>query len=201
MPSTNNPLPLNITVLQGPTSTLPTKDLEAAFARRAMMLMRRLLGEDALINLLRPETLPSTEFWRRVVADSHGECKPARIVLSARGLMARDFVTWFLSGQDAMKPDEEKLAAHPEHWVVRPGRGEKAMMMTVLETLGERPTLFELVNTGTSRLLDSLALQEFDDPFSPRTAALPDRKSHLQDRYRYLKKKASGIKLEAFQPR
>lgn len=139
MPST----PFTIDIRQGPDAKRETKDLEAAFARRSMMLVRRLLGEDRLIDLLRDKTAASTEYWRAVSADSNGEWKAARIVLSPRGLTSKDFINWFLPAEGGMLPEQEKLAAHPEHWVVRPGTEPKTM--TVLETLGEKPTLFSLV--------------------------------------------------------
>lgn len=41
-----------------------------------------------------------------------------------------------------MLPEPEKLAAHLEHWVVRPSKQPKSM--TVLEILRERSTLFTL---------------------------------------------------------
>ncbi|KAK4917703.1 hypothetical protein LTR66_016918 [Elasticomyces elasticus] len=110
--------PFAIDVLTGPSSKRETKDLEAGFARRSMMLIRRLLGEDRLIELLRGETVDSTEWWKK------------------------EFIQWFIPAQGGMLPEPEKLAAHPEHWVVRPSKGSKSM--TVLETLGERPTLFTL---------------------------------------------------------
>ncbi|KAJ5128908.1 hypothetical protein N7476_007525 [Penicillium atrosanguineum] len=134
--------PFTVEVLKGPDSERETKDLEAAFARRSMMLIRRLLGEDRLIELLRDETAASSEWWQTVATDSNGEWRPARIVLSACGLISKEFITWFIPAQGGMLPEPEKLAAHPEHWVVRPSDGPKAM--TVLETLGERPTLFTL---------------------------------------------------------
>ncbi|KAL3483178.1 hypothetical protein BJX62DRAFT_249807 [Aspergillus germanicus] len=131
-----------INVRQGPTANRDAKDLEAAFARRSMMLVRRLLGEDKLIELLRDETAASTEYWKTVSAASAGKWKAARIVLSPRGLSSKDFVNWFLPAEGGMLPDQEKLAAHPEHWVVRPAGAPQTM--TILETLGERPTLFSL---------------------------------------------------------
>ncbi|KAL2788227.1 hypothetical protein BJX66DRAFT_327314 [Aspergillus keveii] len=131
-----------INVRQGPTANRDAKNLEAAFARRSMMLVRRLLGEDKLIELLRDETAASTEYWKTVSAASDGKWKAARIVLSPRGLSSMDFVDWFLPAEGGMLPDQEKLAAHPEHWVVRPAGAPQTM--TVLETLGERPTLFLL---------------------------------------------------------
>ncbi|KAL3442784.1 hypothetical protein BJX65DRAFT_321162 [Aspergillus insuetus] len=134
--------PFTISVRQGPKANRDAKDLEAAFARRSMMLVRRLLGEDKLIELLRNETASSTEYWKMISAESGGKWKAARIVLSPRGLTSKDFVNWFLPAEDGMLPDQEKLAAHPEHWVVRPAAAPNTM--TVLETLGERPTLFSL---------------------------------------------------------
>lgn len=135
--------PFTIDIRQGPSTKREPKDLEAAFARRSMMLVRRLLGEDRLIDLLRPETAASANYWRMITAESNGEWKAARIVLSPRGLTSKDFINWFLPAEGGMLPEQEKLAAHPEHWVVRPGTGPKTM--TVLETLGEKPTLFSLI--------------------------------------------------------
>lgn len=134
--------PFTIDILKGSTSKRDTKDLEAGFARRSMMLVRRLLGEEGLIELLKEETAASSEWWREVSAKSNGEWRPARISLSVRGLLSKAFIQWFIPTQGGMLPEAEKLAAHPEHWVVRPARGSKSM--TVLETLGEKPTLFTL---------------------------------------------------------
>lgn len=108
--------PFSIDIRQGPDAKRETKDLEAAFARRSMMLVRRLLVEDRLIDLLRDETAASTEYWRKVSADSNGEWKAARI-LSPRGLTSKGFINWFLPAEGGMLPEQEKLAAHPEHWV------------------------------------------------------------------------------------
>ncbi|OJJ78167.1 hypothetical protein ASPBRDRAFT_656467 [Aspergillus brasiliensis CBS 101740] len=135
--------PFNIDVLKGPCSKRETKDLEASFARRTMMLVRRLLGQDGLLELLSDETAASREWWKEVYANSHGEWTPARIQLSARGLDSKHFIQWFLPGEGGMRPEPEKLAAHPEHWVVRPAL-QQPKAMDVLETLGERPTLFTL---------------------------------------------------------
>lgn len=135
-------VPFAIDVLKGPSSKRDTKDLEAAFARRSMMLVRRLLGEDRLIELLRGETDASTQWWKKVSENSNSEWKASRIVLSARGLVSKEFMQWFLPAEGGMLPEPEKLAAHPEHWIVRPGKESKSM--TVLETLGELPTLFTL---------------------------------------------------------
>jgi hypothetical protein len=135
-------VPFSIDALEGPTSKRGTKDLEAGFARRSMMLVRRLLGEDRLIELLREETAASNEWWKKVSENSNAEWRPARIVLSARGLTSKEFIQWFLPAEGGMLPEPEKLAAHPEHWVVRPSK--EPTSMTVLETLGEKPTLFTL---------------------------------------------------------
>ena len=106
------------------------------------MLVRRLLGEERLIELLRNETVASSEWWRNVSANSNGEWRPARIALSVRGLTSKEFIQWFIPAEGGMLPEPEKLAAHPEHWIVRPSKESKSM--TVLETLGEKPTLFTL---------------------------------------------------------
>lgn len=134
--------PFAIDVLKGPTSRRDTKNLEARFARRSMMLVRRLLGEEGLIKLLNEETAASSKWWREVSVKSNGEWMPARVSLSIRGLLSKEFIQWFIPAEGGMLPEPEKLAAHPEHWAVRPAEGAKSM--TVLETLGEKPTLFTL---------------------------------------------------------
>lgn len=134
--------PFSIDILRGPSTKRDTKTFEAGFARRSMMLVRRLLGEDRLIELLRDETTASSVWWKEVSATSNGEWTPARIALSARGLTSKQFIQWFIPADGGMLPEPEKLAAHPEHWVVRPSTESKSM--TVLETLGEKPTLFTL---------------------------------------------------------
>ncbi|KAJ5761351.1 hypothetical protein N7533_003390 [Penicillium manginii] len=134
--------PFAIDILKGPSSKRDTKDLEAGFARRSMMLVRRLLGEDRLIELLAEETVDSSKWWKEISANSNGQWRAARICLSAQGLLSKEFIQWFIPAEGGMLPEPEKLAAHPEHWVVRPSTGSKSM--TVLETLGEKPTLFTL---------------------------------------------------------
>lgn len=151
--------PFAVGVLKGPSSKHDTKYLEARFARRSMMLVRRLLGEDRLIDLLQNETAASSKWWRDISLTSNNQWTPARIILSARGLTAKEFIEWFTPTEGGMTPDHEKLAAHPEHWVVRPSQGSEGML--VLETLGELPTLFTL---GFGTAVSDFVL---DDPTFP----------------------------------
>lgn len=139
-------VPFTIDIHKGPDAQRETKDLEAAFARRAMMLVRRLLGDERLTELLREETTASNEYWRKVSAESNGEWRASRIVLSPRGLTSKDFINWFLPQEGGNRPEPEKIAAHPEHWVICASKESKeSKSMSVLETLGDKLTLFSLV--------------------------------------------------------
>ena len=75
------------------TGEVNTKEsYEIAFAKRAMMLMRRLLGDKGIEKLLKDEITASTAFWRDVVARSDGKWMPARVKLSTHGINAQQVV-------------------------------------------------------------------------------------------------------------
>lgn len=138
------PVPFTIDVHSGPKVQGGIKDFEAAFARRAMMLVRRLLGDQALKDLLHEEITASDEYWKKVSSESNGEWRPSRISISSRGLTSKEFFAFFIPKDYEVTP--EKIAAHPEHWVLyaKPGTRE----MYVLETLGDKVSQFTLIDDG-----------------------------------------------------
>ena len=65
------PVPFTIDVRSGPHALGARRDFEAAFARRAMMLVRRLLGEQGLKDLLREEIAASEDYLNQVGSGAH----------------------------------------------------------------------------------------------------------------------------------
>ena len=49
---------------------------------------------------------------------SNEKWRASRIQISVRGIITEDFIAWFLPRPDEKEVDPEKLAAHPEHWVL-----------------------------------------------------------------------------------
>ena len=139
------PAPFTIDVRSGPHAPGARRDFEAAFARRAMMLVRRLLGEQGLKDLLREEIAASEDYWKKKSSESSGEWRASRIVISPRGLTSKQFLTWFIP-QKGDGDSPEKIAAHPEHWVVDTRKGLSGIY--VLETLGDKVSQFTLVDDG-----------------------------------------------------
>jgi hypothetical protein len=151
----NGPQPLRS---QGDGDAITSKNsFEAAFARRSMMLVRRLLGNRGIEELLKDEIAASNDFWKTTVAKSDGKWKPARVKLSIRGIKSEEFLYWLKPREGRIAP--ENVASHPEHWTVYVDKGRGGL--AVCETLGERPAWFLLRDDGTaSEFVD-------DDPQMP----------------------------------
>lgn len=139
-------VPFKVNITQGPEAGGELQDFETAFARRALMLMRRLLGDKGITDLLRGEIDASEKYWQQMSDDSKGKWTPARVALSSRGITSKDFMTWFIPRDGIISP--EKVAAHPEHWSVYVDK--EAHGLSTLETLGDRVTHFNLVDDGTA---------------------------------------------------
>lgn len=137
---TSTPFSLNVST--NPNRKGSCKDFEAAFARRAMILLRRLLGSSKLTELLQDEIAASNNYWREISEKSKGNWRPSRVRMSVRGITTEDFIAWFLPPPDEKEVDPEKLAAHPEHWVLT--NDEESKRLYVLETLGNRVSEFWL---------------------------------------------------------
>lgn len=134
-----------INVQIGPKQQEGRRDYEARFAKRAMMLVRRLLGIEGMKDLLRDEITSANEYWKTKSEESHGKWKSARIKLSLRGIACEEFLRWFVpEGGD---PDAERVASHPEHWFVYVKKDSHRL--SVLETLGDKVSLFDLVLRGS----------------------------------------------------
>ena len=124
-----------------------TKQLyEVAFAMRAMMLMRKLLGNKGIDELFKDEIVSSNAFWRDAVVRSDGNWVPARIKLSTRGINAQQFIAWFSSGGSVVPP--EVVVSHPEHWAIYVDQEKGAPY--VFETIGDKSTRFYNKTDGTA---------------------------------------------------
>lgn len=131
---------------QGEGDGIPLKNsFEVAFARRALMLVRRLLGSNGIEELLKDEIATSNEFWKKVVAQSKNEWRPARVKLSTRGIKHKEFLDWFLPKNGFILP--ENIASHPEHWTVYVDKARGGL--GVCETLGDKVSWFVLKDDGT----------------------------------------------------
>lgn len=135
-------IPFSIDVHTGPDTPGGHNDFEAAFARRAMILVRGLLGDQGLTELLRGEISASNEYWRETSSASNGKWRASRIVISPRGLTSKEFINWFLPKGGEERPGPDKVAVHPEHWVICPSKDSSGM--SVLETLGDKVSQFSL---------------------------------------------------------
>ena len=122
-----------IEVLRGHKSSSSTDQLELMFARRALALLKTRLGSEGLKDLLASDIAKAESYWRQKLAESDGKFRETSIKLTATGLSAEQFLTWFKRHVENMPV---MLAAHPEHFINGFG--------TVLETLGEHVSLFDL---------------------------------------------------------
>lgn len=123
---------LKIQVVSGPKTSGTTQDHELFFARRALALLKSRLGSDGLKKLLEPDIARADEWWQEKIQASGGQFIPCVTTLSATGISATQFMTWFKSHVEDLPT---MLAAHPEHYI----NGH-----TVLETVGEHVTFVTL---------------------------------------------------------
>jgi hypothetical protein len=125
--------PCQISIITGLTSKKSTESFELTFSRRALALLKTRLGSQGLKDLLASDIAQAERYWRQKLADSDGKFRECSVKLSATGLSAEQFLTWFKSHVEDMPV---MLAAHPEHYINGFG--------TILETLGQHVSLFEL---------------------------------------------------------
>ncbi|PYH79014.1 hypothetical protein BO82DRAFT_394173 [Aspergillus uvarum CBS 121591] len=165
------------------------KEFEAAFARRSMMLMRRLLGDERLTELLQDEITASDAYWKKTCAESNGKWRASRIQVSPRGISIKDFHSWFM--QEAT-PDAEKVASHPEHWVINTLQGSTDM--SVLETLGDKVTLFKMTTVDdVPDFIDQVA----EYPIKMKFRGFTEGKVHMAEVYHQFKENADGQSFDA----
>ena len=109
------------------------------------MLVRRLLGDSGLEELLKDEIAASNDYWKTTAAKSDGKWRPARVKLSARGIRHKEFLNWFKPREGRIPP--ENVASHPEHWAVYVDKAKGGL--GVCETLGDKVSWFLLKDDGT----------------------------------------------------
>lgn len=138
-------IPFTIIAQSGPSTPGGFKDFEVVFARRAMMKIRRLMGDERLKELLKEEIAEADTYWKKIASESDGKWRAARIVISPRGLTSKEFLTWFVP-RAGEGDTPEKIAVHPEHWVIDTKKGMQGIY--VLETLGDKVTQCTLRDEG-----------------------------------------------------
>ncbi|WP_144713390.1 hypothetical protein [Curtobacterium pusillum] len=110
--------------------------LELFSARRALELLKRRLGRDGVLALLRDELAAGDAFLRDHLARSAGEETTGTTTLRAHGITAAAFGAWLGA---AFAREEVMLAGHPEHWSIHaePGRD-----VNIVETLDDQVCSF-----------------------------------------------------------
>ena len=110
---------IDIAVTAGPTSPGTTADWELFFARRALAKLKSQLGQQALLELLEPDTAASARTLKAWADSSHGQWRPALTQLQVRGISAEDFV--LVLHVDHRRPAETPSRATR---AFRPGRSQ-----------------------------------------------------------------------------
>lgn len=98
-------------------------------ARRALGLLKRTLGRERLLALLRDEIAAGDAFLRDHLARSGGRETTGTTTLRARGISAAAFGAW-LGG--AFAREDVMLAGHPEHYAIH---AEPGRLVNIVETL------------------------------------------------------------------
>ncbi|WP_375423048.1 hypothetical protein [uncultured Friedmanniella sp.] len=139
---------------------------EVVAARRALALLKRRLGRERLLELLRDEVAAGTTFLRTNVERSAGQQITGATRLRARGIGANAFAGWLST---AFGREDVLLAAHPEHYSIHAGGGR----VNIVETLGDHVCSFFMREWDESATPEPTPASE-DDGYGP-----PARRSHL----------------------
>lgn len=133
-PNPMNPDPMNA----APSVRLVGQDTDEAIdgfelftARRALELVKRTLGRERLLALLREEIAAGDAFLRDHLARSAGEEATGTTVLRARGISAAAFGAWLGA---AFAREDVMLAGHPEHYAIHAEPGRPVNIVETLDT-------------------------------------------------------------------
>lgn len=145
---------IDIAVVAGPTSPGTTADWELFFARRALANLKSRLGQQALLELLEPDTAASAETLKAWADSSRGQWRPAATQLQFHGISAGEFVSYFMS----ITGEQPKLlAAQPEHFVLAEAGNGPSHVIRVVENLGRYISDFYITFTGEDQAVAELA--------------------------------------------
>lgn len=144
---------IDIVVAAGPTSPGTTADWELFFARRALANLKSRLGQQALLELLEPDTAASAETLKAWADSSQGQWRPALTQLHVHGISAGEFVSYFMS----ITGEQPKLlAAQPEHFVLAEAGNDLSHVIRVVENLGRYISDFYITFTGEDQAIAEL---------------------------------------------
>lgn len=108
-------------------------------ARAALRLLKQRLGDDRVRELLAPDTAASDTALAAWARASAGRWRTAVTELTATGIDAETFLTWW-QGRLHSGDRTALLAANPEHYLAD-STGER---VEIIETIGTGPTRFFL---------------------------------------------------------
>jgi uncharacterized protein len=137
---------IDIAVTAGPTSPGTTADWELFFARRALAKLKSQLGQQALLELLEPDTADSARTLKAWADSSHGQWRPALTQLQVRGISASEFVSYFMS----ITGDQ------PEHFVLAEAGDGLSHVIRVVENLSRHISDFYITFTGEDQAIAEL---------------------------------------------
>ena len=120
--------------------------LELKQARRALAVVKNVIGPEQMLDLLSDRLDEGNAFWRKVLQSSDGELVPAIAEFRVKGLSAMEFSQWF---KNALSISDKLIAANPEHyriyWAVSPSENPDGFgTMSVTEALGGVLTKFNI---------------------------------------------------------
>jgi hypothetical protein len=145
---------IDIAVVAGPTSPGTTADWELFFARRALATLKSRLGQQALLELLEPDTAASARTLKAWANSSDGQWRPALTQLHVHGISAAEFVSYFMS---ITSEQPELLAAQPEHFVLAEAGDGPSHVIRIVENLGRHISDFYITFTGEDQAVAELA--------------------------------------------
>lgn len=130
--------------IEGDDSDATIDGFELFSARRALELLKRRLGRERVLELLRDEIAEGDAFLREHLARSEGRQATGTTVLRARGIGSGPFAGWL---SRAFQREDVLLAAHPEHYSIH---GEPGAAVNIVETLGDKVCSFFMAGWDAS---------------------------------------------------
>lgn len=100
-------------------------------ARRALELLKRRLGREALLALLHEEIEAGDAFLREHLARSSGQEATGTTTLRAQGISAAAFGAWLGA---AFTREDVMLSGHPEHYAIHAEPGQPVNIVETLDT-------------------------------------------------------------------
>jgi hypothetical protein len=159
----------------GPASEAVVDAWELKASRRALLNLRKLLHDQPMIDLLKPQIEQQDALLRDYVAKSGGKFKLSITSGTVKGLNSGQFFGWMMENFRAAMPGvstpEARRAAtfkigypmHPEHYVAPP------TYLGIVETMGGLPTRIRVVPFPAEQAPDFIKAH-FDDNYPHKIA-------------------------------